>query len=398
MRTKEEYNGTVYACFTGYIVQAIVNNFVPLLFLTFRSEYGLTLDQIALFVTVNFGVQLCVDLLASRLVDRIGYRFFLVAAHICAALGLVGLAALPPLFRSSYAGLLTAVVVYAVGGGLIEVLVSPVVEACPTKHKAAAMSLLHSFYCWGHVGVVLLSTLYFALAGVENWRMLACIWAVVPAVNALVFLKVPIPSIYEEGEKGMGLRALARSGLFWLMLFLMACAGSCEQAVSQWASAFAETGLGVGKTAGDLAGPLSFAAMMGLSRLFYGKYSGKIRLEKFMLLSALLCLASYLLTSLSPVPLLGFMGCALCGLSVGILWPGTFSIAAGSIRNGGTAMFAMFALAGDLGCLSGPAFVGVVSEAAGGSLRTGILAAVIFPVFLLAGLLLFLRSRRPEKC
>lgn len=383
----DKYKKTVYACFVGYIVQAIVNNFVPLLFLTFHTTYGIPMTQITFLVTINFGIQLTVDLLAVTFVDKIGYRASMVLAHLTAALGLILLAVLPGLMPEPYIGILIAVIFYAVGGGLLEVLVSPVMEACPTSNKEAAMSLLHSFYCWGHVGVVLASTIFFSIFGISNWRVLAVIWALVPLANMLVFTRVPIASLIEEGEKGMSLGELLKTKIFWIFLLLMICSGACEQAVSQWASTFAEQGLGVAKTIGDLAGPMFFAIMMGTSRAIYGKWGDRLPLEKFIFGSGLLCLASYLIISLSPVPAIGLIGCGICGFSVGILWPGTFSMAAVSLPRGGTALFALLALGGDVGCSGGPTYVGLVSGILGGSLRKGILCAIIFPVLLLLGLL-----------
>lgn len=388
------YKRTMNACFVGYIVQAVINNFAPLLFLTFQSSYQIPLSEITVLITVNFGVQLIVDLLAAGFVDKIGYRVSIVLAHVCSAAGLILLAVLPDLLPNAFAGLLTAVIVYAVGGGLLEVLVSPIMEACPTDNKEKAMSLLHSFYCWGHVGVVLLSTAFFWLFGISNWKILALIWAVIPVANALVFVKTPIGSLIQEGETGLKLRELFGKKVFWVMMLMMMCAGASEQAVSQWASTFAEQGLGVSKTIGDLAGPMAFAVMMGLSRAFYGKYGEKIDLDKFMLYSGILCILSYLCISLVPSPVVGLVGCSLCGLSVGIMWPGTFSKAAASVRGGGTAMFALLALAGDVGCSGGPTLAGMVSGAFGDNLRTGILAAVVFPVLLLAGLYLSRRLKR----
>ena len=385
MTVKDNYNHTLYASYIGYITQAIVNNFAPLLFLTFQSTLGISLDRIALLVTLNFGVQLLVDLSAARFVDRIGYRTAIVAAHLFAGAGLVGLAVLPSLLPSPYAGLLLSVVCYAIGGGLIEVLISPIVEACPTARKEAAMSLLHSFYCWGHVFVVLASTAFFLTVGIANWRVLACVWAAVPLLNALYFARVPIASLVEEG-KGLPLRALLREKSFWVLGLLMVCAGASEQGMSQWASAFAEGALGVSKTMGDLAGPLSFALCMGTARALYASFSERISLRRFMAGSAVLCILSYLGASLTRNALLGLASCALCGLSVGILWPGTFSMAAKALRRGGTALFALLALAGDLGCSAGPAVVGVVSEAMGANLRMGLLAAVVFPAALLLSL------------
>ena len=391
---KLTYRHTISACFIGYIVQAILNNFAPLLFLTFQSSYRIPLTQITMLVTVNFGVQLLVDLLSAGFVDKIGYRASMGIAHLTSALGLVLLAFLPELLPAPFFGLLIAVIVYAVGGGLLEVLVSPIVESCPTDNKAKTMSLLHSFYCWGHVGVVLISTAFFAVFGIGNWKILAVLWAVVPFLNFFLFLRVPIAPLVPEGEKGLRLGELVRMRLFWVLFLMMMGAGASEQAVSQWASTFAEQGLGVSKTVGDLAGPMAFAVCMGLSRAFYGKRGDRIDLDRFMAASGVLCVASYLLISLVPVPALGLAGCALCGLSVGIMWPGTFSKAAATLRGGGTALFALLALAGDLGCSGGPTLAGMVSGAAGNDLHAGILAAVVFPVLLLLGLALLRREKR----
>lgn len=384
----KRYQKTVYACFVGYIVQAIVNNFVPLLFLTFHSTYGIPLTRITFLVTVNFCIQLGVDLLSVKFVDRIGYRAAMILAHGTAAFGLMMLAVLPEMMPDPYTGILIAVVFYAIGGGLLEVIVSPVMEACPTPNKESAMSLLHSFYCWGHVGVVLLSTVFFAIFGISSWKILAVIWAVIPIANMIAFTKVPIASLIQEGEQKMPLGTLLRTKMFWIFLLLMICAGACEQAVSQWASTFAEKGLGVSKTIGDLAGPMFFAVMMGTARAIYGRYGEKLPLEKCILLSSLLCLGSYFIISLSPVPALGLIGCGICGFSVGILWPGTFSMASASMPTGGTALFALLALGGDLGCSGGPTYVGLISAALGDDLRKGIFCAIIFPILLIVGLVL----------
>lgn len=384
---KPTYKTTVFACFVGYIVQAIVNNFAPLLFITFQNTYDIPLSQITLLVTINFGVQLTVDLLSTLFVDKIGYRTSIVLAQGFSAAGLILLTVLPEVMPP-FAGMLAAVIVYAIGGGIIEVLISPIMESCPTDNKEKAMSLLHSFYCWGHVGVVLISTAFFALCGIENWRYLAYVWALVPIINGFIFLKTPIAPLIADGERGMTVAELFRSKIFWLLVVMMVCSGACEQGVSQWVSAFAETGLGISKTAGDLAGPLTFATLMGISRAIYGKYGDKLNLEKFMSVSAVLCIFSYVLAALAPIPLLSLAGCALCGFSVGIMWPGTFSRAAATLRTGGTAMFALLALAGDLGCSAGPTLVGFVSDAAGGNLKAGIFAAVLFPLVMALCLIL----------
>lgn len=380
------YQRTIYACFVGYIVQAIVNNFVPLLFLTFEGTYGIEMGRITMLITINFGVQLVVDLLSAGFVDKIGYRISIVLAHLFSAAGLAGLVFLPGILPDAYTGLCISVVIYALGGGLIEVLISPIMESCPTDNKEKAMSLLHSFYCWGHVGVVLVSTIFFHLAGIENWRILTLLWVVIPVANGIVFLKSPIASLIEEGESGLSMKELFRNKMFWLFLLMMLCAGASEQAVSQWASTFAEQGLGVTKTIGDLAGPMAFAILMGSARAFYGKFGDRLNLDRFMLASGVLCVFSYLCIALAPSPVVSLAGCGICGLSVGIMWPGSFSKASAAIRNGGTAMFALLALAGDLGCSGGPTLVGYVSSAAADNLRIGILAAIVFPVLLIAAI------------
>ena len=388
---KNNYKMTMYACFIGYVVQAVVNSFVPLLFVTFQTEYHIPLTQITLLITVNFVIQLVVDLLSAGFVDKIGYRASAIIAHACAGTGIFLLTILPELFSNPFYGILLAVMVYAIGGGLIEVLISPILEACPTDNKESAMSLLHSFYCWGCTGVVLLSTLFFALFGTSHWKILALIWVLLPAANLILFTKVPIYSLHEEGESGMSISELFRVKVFWLLVAMMLCAGASEQAVSQWASTFAEKGLHIQKTVGDLVGPMMFSVLMGLSRLIYGKYGEKLNLDRFMKGSCVLCVASYLCISLVPVPIVGLIGCAICGFSVGIMWPGTFSKASAAIKRGGTVLFAMLALAGDLGCSGGPTLVGFVSSAFSGNLRLGILTAIVFPVLLFAGLCTFSR-------
>lgn len=384
---RTSYSHTIAASYLGCVTQAVVNNFAPLLFLTFQTQMGLSLEEITLLTTVNFSVQLLVDFLSVKAADRIGYRVCIVAAHLFSAAGLAALAILPGLIQNAYAGLIVAVTLYAIGGGLIEVLVSPIVEACPTEKKEAAMSLLHSFYCWGHVAVVLLSSAFFQLAGIGNWRVMACIWALLPLGNAVYFALVPIRPVVEERRR-MPVRSLFGQKLFWLFLLMMLCAGASEQGMSQWASAFAQSGLGVSKAMGDLAGPCAFAVLMGTSRALYGKYSDRIPLRAVMTASAVLCIACYATAAMSGNVLLALAGCALCGFSVGIFWPGTFSTAVPALPGGGTAMFALLALAGDLGCTTGPTVVGLAAGAAGGRLAAGLGMGMIFPVLMLLCILL----------
>jgi len=384
MQKLKSYEHTIYASYLGYITQAIVNNFLPLLFLTLSGQYDLTLDKITLITTINFAVQLLVDLLSARFIDKIGYRIAVVAAHVFSAMGLIGMAFLPELFSNAYAGILFCVVLYAIGGGIIEVLISPIVEACPTEKKEAAMSLLHSFYCWGHVSVVLLSTLFFYKFGIEDWKVLACLWAIVPLLNAAYFTQVPIYPIVSGHEK-MSLRGMFGQKVFWVLLLLMVGAGASEQGMSQWASTFAESALGVSKMVGDMAGPCAFAVLMGTGRALYGKYSDRIPLKKMMVGSACLCIVCYLIAALTSSPVPGLIGCGVCGFSVGIFWPGTFSLAAVKLPAAGTAMYAFMALAGDVGCSFGPTLVGMTANLCGGNLKAGLLAAIVFPVVILIG-------------
>ena len=381
------YNRTIRACFVGSSVQSVVINFAPLLYLTFHNAYGIPLSKITLLVTLNFLIQLGVDAASMGFVDKIGYRVGIVLAHAFSAAGLILMALLPDALANPYTGLLLATVVYSIGSGLLEVLTSPIMEACPTKAKDRAMSLMHSFFCWGHVAVVLLSTLFFTLFGVENWKILTLLWALVPLINMINFARVPIAPLLKDGQQGMSIRELIKNKMFWLMLLVMVCGGASEQSVSQWASALAESGLGVSKTLGDLMGPMFFAITMGIARVFYSKAEGKISLEKFMLGSGALCVFAYMLVALSPWPVVGLIGCGICGFSVGIFWPGTLSLASATMPRGGTIMFCLLALAGDLGCSAGPTLAGMVSSAFGDNLQRGILFAAIFPVVLIFGLL-----------
>lgn len=383
---KNKYRKTLLACYLGFITQAIAANFAPLLFLTFHTGYGIPLGKIALISGAFFFTQLIVDVLCARFADRLGYRRCAVAAELCSAAGLIGLAFLPDLLPDPFIGIMLSVIVYAIGSGLIEVLGSPIVEACPFDHKEAVMSLLHSFYCWGSVGVILLSTLFFAAFGVGSWKVLACVWALVPIYNIFNFAVCPIESLTAEGE-GMKISGLLKVPLFWLAILLMVCAGASELSMAQWASAYAESALGLSKAVGDLMGPCLFAVTMGISRAIYGKWGHKLNLTKFMLGSGALCFVCYLAASLSSQPIIGLIGCIFCGFSVGIMWPGTISICSGHIPAGGTAMFALLAMAGDLGGAFGPSLVGNITQQANNNLQAGMLAGCAFPLVLVLALL-----------
>ena len=393
MIKQKNYKKTLTACYLGFVTQAITANFTPLLFLTFVNTYGVTFEKIAMIPLVFYLTQLLIDFAATRFADKIGYRTCVVASQILSAVGLLLMIILPELLPVPFTGILISVVLYAVGSGLIEVLVSPIVEACPFENKDGMMSLLHSFYCWGAMGVILGSTLFFALFGTEKWKILVAVWALVPLYNTFNFISCPIEHLVEDG-KSMSVGKLLKTPIFWLMILLMVCSGASEATMAQWASAFTESALGVSKTVGDLAGPCLFAMFMGISRILYGKFSQKLDLTKVMLVCGTMCAGCYLLASLSTLSILGLAGCALCGLGVGIMWPGSISISSQSCPRGGTAMFAFLALAGDLGAMVSPAMVGGLSEMAGGNLKTGLLAAAIFPLILVLGLLILNRRAR----
>ncbi len=382
MIKQKNYKKTLAACYLGFVTQAITANFTPLLFLTFVNTYGVTFEKIAMIPLVFYLTQLLIDFAATKFADKIGYRTCVVASQVLSAIGLLLMALLPELLSAPFIGILISVVLYAIGSGLIEVLVSPIVEACPFENKDGVMSLLHSFYCWGAMGVVLGSTLFFALFGIEKWKVLVFIWALVPLYNAFNFMNCPIERLVEDG-KSMGVRELLKTPIFWLMILLMVCSGASEATMAQWASAYAEAALGLSKTIGDLAGPCMFAVTMGISRVIFGKYGDRMDLMKFMTGSGVLCMVCYLLTSLSPNPFIGLMGCIVCGFSVGIMWPGTISISSKKFPMGGTAMFALLAMAGDLGGSMGPGIVGRVTQSAGDNIRVGMGVGLIFPCILL---------------
>lgn len=397
MSIRNNYKHTLAAGYISFITQAIVNNFTPLLFVTFQKDWDVTLSQLAFISTYNFIVQLITDLVAAKYADRIGVRKCIVFAHVSAAFGLAGLGIFPYILSAPYAGIIVSITFYAVGGGLIEVLTSPIIEACPTENKEAHMSLLHSFYCWGQMFAVLFSTLFFFVSGIENWRIMAFIWSLIPACNAVYFSVVPIVNVSQSDKKVQKTSDLFKSKLFYILLIMMLCAGASELAIAQWASAFAEESLGISKTAGDILGPCLFAALMGVARVTYSKLSHRLHLEKYILFCAVLCVAGYLITALSPFPFLSLVGCGICGYAVGIMWPGTYSIAAKSWYNPSTALFAMFALAGDTGCSTGPLLLGTVSQYFGDNLKTGILAGTVFPLVMIFAVLALLSYNKKNK-
>ena len=391
-----KYNRTLIACYFGYISQAIINNLLPLLFVTLQGQFNLSVTQIGFMVTFNFFMQLLVDLLAAKYADRVGYRACMVIAHAACAIGLAGLAIFPFILPRPYLGLLLSISIYAIGGGLTEVLVSPIVQALPLKRKESVISILHSFYCWGHAGVVLLTTLFFSLAGTENWRIVCLLWAIVPAANIIMCLICPICKLVEEEEQ-LPFRTLFTSKLFWILIVMMLCAGAAEHSMVQWSSFFAEKGLQVNKALGDLLGPCMFAILMGITRAVYGAFGDRFPLQKVLIVTSIVCICSYFVAVFSPIPIISLIGCGFCGISVGLMWPGTFNLSAKYCVKGGTAMFALLALAGDLGCSVGPSIVSAVATAFDGELKIGLLAASVFPLILALGVFALRRVRAKNK-
>lgn len=392
---KFTYKNTLISCYVCFFIQSIVNNFSPLLFATYSREFEISLEQITLLVSFNFVIQMIVDILGAGYADKIGYRRGIIIAHIFSALGIAGLGIFPYIMPP-FVGIMVATVFCALGSGFIEVLASPIVEALPTDEKSSAMSLLHSFYCWGHLAIVLLSTLYFTTVGVESWKYLAFLWALIPALNCISFIFVPINS-YSEGRETVSISELFKLFDFRLFLLLMVCAGAAEQSIAQWASLFAENGLGVSKTLGDLLGPCMFGLMMAISRTFYGAFGAKLDLNRVMSICALGMIGGYVLTFAAPIPVISLIGCAIIGIFVGISWPGTLSLATRKLPQGGTSMFALLALAGDIGCAGGPSLIGLISGKVGGdsAMKVGILSAVIFPITAFI-LLRIVKNRKSE--
>lgn len=380
-----KYNKTVLACCISYVTQAIVANFAPLLFVQFSKQYEISLSQISLLIFVCFGVQLIVDAIAAYFNDRIDHRRVAILSQISAIIGIAGFTFFPRLLPSPFLGLIISELFAGIGGGLMEVIISPIIEACPATNKTGRMSLLHSFYSWGQALTVLLTTVVLHLIGVENWWVMALAWTAVPLTSIILFTFVPIPQASAgtvTSERKNGVSGLFRMPLFYLFVVVMLCSGAAELSMAQWASSFAETGLGVSKAMGDILGPCLFALAMGSARLIFARVSARRGAVPFLIFSAALCIASYLITALSPIPLIALFGCALCGFSVGAMWPGALSLAASRVSDS-VACFALMAMAGDLGAMIGPAITGTVADALGGNIGHAYLLSLIFPVILL---------------
>ncbi len=372
---------TVWASYLGYLTEAITINFAPLLFVTFEKDYKISMGSIALLIGISFLTQLVADIIFANVSDKINTRATVVGAHLCASIGMSALSYLPDILPSPFVGIVVAVMIASFGGGTIEVFISPIVEATPLKSKNTAMSLLHSFYSWGIAATVLFSTLFFKIIGIEHWRILALLWSIIPLIGALIFCLVPIYELKPINSDITSDR-YSKYKLFPIFAIMMFCAGAAQQAIAQWASSFTETELGISKEWGDMLGSFSFAVLMGISRVLYGKLGNKIKLTSMLIFSSALCIFSYLIAAISQVPILSLVGIALCGLSMGIMWPGTYSIAAEQIPRNGVKMYALLALFGDIGCITGPTAVGVIADIFENDLRIAILLSTIFPIIL----------------
>lgn len=392
---RKSFKGTICASCIGYFTQAILINFPPLLFITFQNGFGVSLSQLSLLIATNFATELIVDLICSKYAPKVGYRKCVIIAQLSAIIGLCLFPTLPFAMSNKLLALIIANIFCGIGGGMMEVLISPIVEACPTTNKGGMMSLLHSFYCWGQMGVVLISTILFLTIGIEHWRYITLAWAIVPLIDLILFCFVPINTLEPEGKTSSFI-TLFKNKAFWIIFVMMLCAGSSEIAISQWASAFAEAGLGVEKWLGDLIGPCLFAVAMGSTRLFYSKKADKINVDNAILLSACFTVFAYCVVIFAPIAQISLIGCALCGVGCGILWPASFSSATRRIPSGGVAMFGLLALSGDLGCLCGPVIAGTISDAFGGNLKLGFLFAMIFPILMAVMVLLLKKTKSSD--
>ncbi|MCQ2069739.1 MAG: MFS transporter [archaeon] len=384
MGVRDDYRHTFNACYITYVIQAALVTLAPLLFVTFSEEFSLGLDEITLLTTLNFGIQLVFDIISTKVIDRVGFRSAMIVSHILVSTGLVTMAFAPYVLDSPYMGLVLGTLVYGAGGGISEVVVNPIVVSCPVEDRSKALTILHSFFCWGQAIVVVLCTLFFVLFGTAQWSVMLCLWAVLPIANTAYVSLVPMADGKVSGNDGNRINGLLKLKVFWLFVVLMLCGGAAEHAMGQWASAFAEETLGISKTAGDLVGLGLFAVFMAVARTIYGKSGEGTDLYRYMLLSTLMCIVCLAVAAFSPYPWLALAGCALCGFATGIYWPGTLGMSSTAIPMGGTAMFALLSLAGDVGCSTGPTVVGFAADLGGGSLAFGLATAIVFPLIMVA--------------
>lgn len=388
---KSKYTMTKIACYVGYVVQAVVNNFLPILFIALQNIYGLSYEQLARIILFNFLTQMVTDFITPKILAIIGYRKAAMLAHISASAGLVFLGILPKIMESTYFAIIISMVITAFGSGLIEVILSPMVDMLPTSNKAGSMSILHSFYCWGQAFTIIATTVMVMFFGFEGWANIPIIWAVIPFVNIFSFSFVPIIEP-EKDQKTASLKQLFQNKSFILFLIMMLCSGAAEITMAQWASMFAQQSLGVSKAVGDLAGPCAFAIFMGAGRIWYANVSHKVSFRKTVIVLSVLCAICYIVVGLCDIPSVALVCCALCGFTVSIFWPGTYAEGSNTFKNGGPVMFSAFAMLGDIGCSLGPWLSGVVADGYG--LNWGFVASAIFPVLMIISIFLLISNKK----
>lgn len=387
---EKKYLPTKLAGYVGFIVQAIVNNFLPILFIVFQDVYGLGYEKLGRLIVINFATQMFIDFITPKIIHKLGYRRAAFLCQFTACVGLCLMAVLPRFMSNTYLAIIISIVFYATGSGLMEVILSPMIEMLPTGNKSGNMAVLHSFYCWGQTVVVPLTTLMVFIFGRENWTYIPLVWAVVPFVNMFTFLRVPIVEPDSE-EKQSTFLELARTPKFVVYMVMMLCAGASEIAMSQWSSLFVEQALGVSKAIGDIVGPCLFALFMALGRVIYASLSKKVSFTRLLIWLNLLCFICYVMVALCHIAVLSLVFCALCGLSVSISWPGIYSAGARTFKTGGAVMFSAFAMCGDTGCALGPGLVGLVAEYT--NLNVGFLVAAVFPLIMVICSIYILKNR-----
>lgn len=382
---KSKYTVTKITCYIGYVVQAVINNFLPILFIVFQDIYGLGYEKLARLIAVNFITQIITDFLTPKIVNKIGYRKAIILCQAAATTGLLMLGILPRFVSNVYPVIIFSIIVYAFGSGLIEVLFSPVIEHLPIDNKSGNMSLLHSFYCWGQAFTIIVTTALVSFFGYKGWANIPLVWAVLPFIDMLLFIKAPIVEPKED-EKEQGFKELFKNRKFKLYMLMMLCAGASEIAMAEWASMFAQQSLGVSKVIGDLTGPCLFAIFMGLGRIWYAAVSNKISFTKAIIVLNSICAVCYLGVAFCKISVLALVFCAVCGFTVSISWPGIYSLGAETFPKGNAVMYSTFALCGDMGCCLGPWVLGFVAEFFG--LNAGFAVATVFPITMVATALL----------
>ena len=389
----QNYKITKYTCYLFYVLQGTLLNLTPLLFVPLMEQYGLSYMKLGALASVNFATQLIVDIVLSKLTDKHRYRISLRLSASAAFIGYMIFAWAPGRLGDPYTWLLIGTVVYSIGAGLMEITISPLIHALPDKAKGKSMAILHSFYAWGVVLTVIVSTSVLAIIGRDKWNFIVTGWLIVPVIGFILSCIMPVPKPESgENERTAGsFRILIKPAfiLFLAMIFF----GSCAEAVmTQWSSAFLERAVGLDKLIGDIAGMSMFALMLGLCRMASAALDKKISLSTYMMLGTIGAVICYIIVSVSNVAAVSLIFCALTGFMVGMLWPGTLVLAADAFPKAGAWLFAYLAVAGDLGGVFGPWITGAIADRSG--LNAGLGAAAIFPVIGLICMIIYKRRTR----